>query len=113
MKRCARALTFWRDIYRAAADTMAVGPRSVTSAPSRPTPGSQSPLNPTKPAQSLSYLHWPFTLDQPEHAELRGRAGGGVGGQEQGANGIFGNMGKNRSVVGCGDWSYCTRVLLR
>jgi hypothetical protein len=103
-KRWARALTFWGDIYRAAADTMVVGPRAVTSAPSRPTSGPQSPQNPTKPAQSLSYLHWPFTLDQPEHAELRGRAGGGVGGQEQGANGIFGYMGKSRSVVARGGW---------
>ena len=40
-KRCARAQAFWRDIYRAAADTTVVGPREVTSAPSRPTSGPQ------------------------------------------------------------------------
>ena len=40
-KRCARAQAFWRDIYRAAADTTVVGPREVTSAPNRPTSGPQ------------------------------------------------------------------------
>jgi hypothetical protein len=77
----------------------------LTSAPSRPTSGPQKSSEPQpNPLEAFHILHWPFILDKPEHAELRGRAGGGVGGQEQGANGIFGYMGKSRSVVARGDW---------